>query len=269
MAEMFDSIVPDKSYLELYQANKSIDFAFEFGEVRFRVNACQARGLSAITLRRLPSRVLAFEEIGLPEGFIELTKRPRGLLLVTGPTGSGKTTTLASVISAQLKGGGRHVYVIEQPTEYVFGHANGVLTQREVPTDCPSFSEALTDSLRANPDVIVVGEMRDLPTIRAALTAAETGHLVLATLHTSTASSTINRIIDVFPDMEKAQVRTQLAMSLLGVLCQQLLARAGYDGGQVAAFEFMRHAERSAADFSGKDGIFALFLHATLFPFRG
>ena len=237
MEIVFSSLVPSEAHRKQFEANHSVDFSIEHDKARFRVNVCQARGVKAITLRLLPSKILTYEEIGLPKGFISLTDRPRGLLLVTGATGSGKTTTLASVISKQLDGGGRHVYVVEQPTEYVFGNDSGVLTQREVPTDSPSFADALNDALRANPDTIVVGEMRDLPTIRAALTAAETGHLVLATLHTSTASSTINRIIDVFPETEKDQVRTQLAMSLLGVLCQQLIPCCEH--GQVVAMEFM------------------------------
>jgi twitching motility protein PilT len=189
-------------------------------------------------LRLIPNRLLSFEEIGLPEAVRPLLRRPRGLILVTGPTGSGKTTTLATMVDWINQNLDRHIVTIEDPIEYYHGHKKGIVTQREVGTDVPDFPEALRRALRQDPDVILLGEMRDLATISAAVTAAETGHLVLATLHTTGSARTVNRIIDAFPSEQQEQIRAQLSVALVAVVSQALLPRK--DGqGRIAAFEVM------------------------------
>jgi twitching motility protein PilT len=205
---------------------------------RFRVSVMRQRGRVSAVLRLIPSQLLTFEQIGLPETIKPLLKRPRGLILVTGPTGSGKTTTLATMIDWINRTEDAHVVTIEDPIEYYHTHQKGLVTQREVGVDVPSFPEAMRRVLRQDPDVILLGEMRDLDTIAAAITAAETGHLVFGTLHTTGASRTVNRIIDAFPANQQEQIRAQLSVALLAVVSQVLLPRA--DGkGRVAAFEIM------------------------------
>jgi twitching motility protein PilT len=205
---------------------------------RFRVNVMRQRGSYAAALRLIPNRLLSFEEIGLPEAVRPLLRRPRGLILVTGPTGSGKTTTLATMVDWINQNLDRHIVTIEDPIEYYHGHKKGIVTQREVGTDVPDFPEALRRALRQDPDVILLGEMRDLATISAAVTAAETGHLVLATLHTTGSARTVNRIIDAFPSEQQEQIRAQLSVALVAVVSQALLPRK--DGqGRIAAFEVM------------------------------
>lgn len=217
----------------------SADFAITFRDLaRFRVSVFRHQGFIGIVLRQIPNKLFTFEELGLPDVVRELCDRPRGLILVTGPTGSGKTTTLATMVDYINATHTDHIITIEDPIEFVHPHKKCVVTQREIGPDCPSFSEALRRALRQDPDVILVGEMRDLETISAALTAAETGHLVLGTLHTTSAAKTINRLIDAFPTNQQEQVRAQLSTGLIAVLSQQLLPTA--DGkGRVAAYELM------------------------------
>ena len=235
---MMKSIAPERAEIELQEKGGS-DFAFAYGDqARFRVSVFRQKQTIALVLRRIPSTLLTFEQIGLPKIVTELVRRPRGLFLVTGPTGSGKTTTLAAMINHTRINMDRHIITIEDPIEYFFPHDKSIINQREVHTDVPSFSEALRRALRQDPDVILVGEMRDLETIESAVSAAETGHLVYGTLHTNGAASTINRLVDAFPNTQQAQIRAQLSTSLLAVLSQQLLPRAD-GGGMVAAYEFM------------------------------
>ncbi len=205
---------------------------------RFRASVFRQRGRFSAVLRLIPSRLLSFEQIGLPEAVRELLSAPRGLILVTGPTGSGKTTTLATMIDWINANRDRHIVTIEDPIEYFHSHKKGLVTQREVGVDVPDFPEAIRRALRQDPDVILLGEMRDLETISAAITAAETGHLVFGTLHTTGSARTVNRIIDAFPANQQEQIRAQLSVSLLAVLSQVLMPRA--DGkGRVAGFEVM------------------------------
>jgi twitching motility protein PilT len=205
---------------------------------RFRVSVMRQRGSYAAALRLIPNRLLTMEQIGLPESVRPLLRRPRGLILVTGPTGSGKTTTLATMVDWINQNMDRHIVTIEDPIEYFHSHKQGIVTQREVGTDVPDFPEALRRVLRQDPDVILLGEMRDLATISAAITAAETGHLVLATLHTTGSARTVNRIIDAFPPDQQEQIRAQLSVSLIAVISQVLLARKDKKG-RVAGFEVM------------------------------
>lgn len=216
-----------------------VDFGFAFGDIaRFRVSVFKQKGFYGMTLRLLPNRILSFEDIGLPPMIKELLHRPRGLILVTGPTGCGKTTTLATMIDYINANRECHIITIEDPIEYYHNHKHGIITQRELGVDVPSFSDAIVKALRQNPDVIMVGEMRDLATIEAAILAAETGHLVMATLHTISAAETVDRIVDVFPVHQQEQIRTQLSTSILSIICQQLLVRAtGH--GRIACFEIM------------------------------
>jgi len=235
---LMKAITPERAQQEL-QEEGSCDFGFAYGtEARFRVAVFRQRGDITIVLRLIPNKLLTFEEIGLPEICKDLIRRPRGLFIVTGPTGSGKTTSLATMIDFVNTNLDRHIVTAEDPIEYYHYHKKSIVNQREVGVDVPSFSEALRRVLRADPDVILVGEMRDLETIEAAIRAAETGHLVFATLHTTGAAGTINRIIDAFPVNQQAQVRVQLSVSLICVLSQVLLARADKPG-RVAAYEFL------------------------------
>ena len=186
------------------------DFALPFGDLaRFRVSVFKERSHFGIVLRQIPNKLLSLEQIGLPEQVKELLFKPRGLILVTGPTGSGKTTTLASMIDIINKERDVHIITVEDPVEYYHPHKRSVVTQREIGHDVPSFAEAIRRALRQDPDVILVGEMRDLETMQAAITAAETGHLVFATLHTTGAAATVDRIVDAFPTDQQEQVRTQ------------------------------------------------------------
>jgi len=235
---LMKQITPEKAQQEL-QEEGSCDFGFAFGtEARFRVAIFRQRGDIALVLRLIPNELLTFEEIGLPTILKELIRRPRGLFIVTGPTGSGKTTSLATMIDYINTNLERHIVTAEDPIEYYHYHKKSIINQREVGNDVPSFSEALRRVLRADPDVILVGEMRDLETIEAAIQAAETGHLVFATLHTTGASGTINRIIDAFPTNQQEQVRVQLSTALISVLSQVLLRRTD-KAGRVAAYEFL------------------------------
>ncbi|CAD5249061.1 MULTISPECIES: type IV pilus twitching motility protein PilT [Halomonadaceae] len=221
-----------------YEEHLEIDFSFEVpGIARFRVNAfTQARGAGAV-FRTIPNQVLSIQTLGLGEVFERLAMLPRGLVLVTGPTGSGKSTTLAAMIDYINDHRYEHILTIEDPVEFVHVSKRCLINQREVHRDTHSFADALRSALREDPDVILVGELRDLETIRLALTAAETGHLVLGTLHTTSAVKTIDRIIDVFPSEEKAMVRSMLSESLQAVVSQSLLKRQG--GGRVAAHEIL------------------------------
>jgi twitching motility protein PilT len=221
-----------------YEEFLETDFSFEVpGVARFRVNAFnQDRGAAAV-FRTIPSRVLTLEDLGFGQIFKDLSMLPRGLVLVTGPTGSGKSTTLAGMIDYVNENRYQHILTIEDPIEFVHESKKCLLNQREVHRDTHGFSEALRSALREDPDVILVGELRDLETIRLALTAAETGHLVFGTLHTSSAAKTIDRVVDVFPAAEKAMVRSMLSESLQAVITQTLLKKIG--GGRIAAHEIM------------------------------
>jgi twitching motility protein PilT len=234
---LMKAITPDRCQQELQERGGS-DFAFAYGDkCRFRVAIFKQKGNVSIVCRRIPSQFLTFEQIRMPDAIRRLITRPRGLILVTGPTGSGKTTSLASMINFINESYDRHIITIEDPIEYYQTHKRSTVNQREIGVDVPSFAEALRRALRMDPDVILVGEMRDLETIHAALEAAETGHIVFATLHTSGAASTINRIVDVFPKEQQDQIRTQLSTALIGVLSQAILPRK--PEGLVAAFEMM------------------------------
>jgi len=237
-ASLMRSITPDRNQQEL-QEEHTTDFGFAYGDkARFRVSVFRQRGNFAIALRQIPSKLLTFEEIGLPSIVEELCRRQRGLFLVTGPTGCGKTTTLASMINYINANLDRHIITVEDPIEYYHDHKTSILNQREVGTDVTSFAEALRRSLRQDPDVILVGELRDLETIESAIRAAETGHLVFGTLHTNSAGGTINRIVDAYPVDQQNQIRVQLSDSLMAVLSQQLLPRTDVPG-MIAAFEFL------------------------------
>ena len=215
------------------------DFGFGFGDkARFRVSVFKQKGNVGIVLRQIPSKFLTLEEIGLPPQIKELLFKPRGLVLLTGPTGCGKTTTLASMLNVINQERDCHIITIEDPIEYFHDHKKCIITQREVGVDVPSFKEALKRALRQDPDVILVGEMRDLETMEAAITAAETGHLVFATLHTTGAARTVDRIVDAFPTDQQEQIRTQLSVGIEAVISQLLLVRAN-QRGRIAAFEVM------------------------------
>jgi twitching motility protein PilT len=232
------AITPDRCQVELNEVNTT-DFGFAFGEAaRFRVSVLKQKQHIGVVMRIIPSEILTFEQIGLPPTIKNLLFKPRGLFLVTGPTGSGKTTTLATLIDFINSETQQHIITVEDPIEYYHEHKKCIITQREVGLDVPSFPEALRRALRQDPDVILVGEMRDLDTIETAILAAETGHLVFGTLHTTGAAKTIDRIIDAFPTQQQEQIRTQLSTSIVAVISQQLLATA--DGkGRCAAFEIM------------------------------
>jgi len=216
-----------------------VDFGFSFkSAARIRVSCFKERGNFALALRPLPNRFYSFDEIGLSEKVIELLGRPRGMILVTGPTGSGKTTTLASMLNYINENMPKHIITIEDPIEFIHPHKKALITQREVGDDVLDFSEAVVKSLRQDPDVILIGEMRDLATMESAIRAAETGHLVFATLHTTGAARTVDRIIDVFPSHQQAQIRIQLASTVIAVISQVLLPKL--EGmGRLAAFEIM------------------------------
>ena len=221
------------------EATGEVDFAYTDTRVgRFRVNAFHQRGSYAAVLRIVASDIPTPEALGIPEAVLGLTKKKRGLVLVTGPTGSGKSTTLASLIDVINKERNEHIITLEDPIEYLHKHNRSIVNQREIGLDTDSYGNALRAALREDPDIILVGEMRDLETISTAITAAETGHLVFSTLHTIGAASTIDRIIDIFPTNQQQQVRVQLAMVLEGVISQSLLPIAS-GNGRVAAFEVM------------------------------
>ena len=235
---LVESITPERKLTE-FRERGSADFGFAHGQrARFRVAIFRQRGQAALVARLIPSRILSFDEIGLPLAVRELCDRPRGLVLVTGPTGSGKTTTLATMIdyvNAELD---RHIITVEDPIEYYHEHKKSIINQREVGIDTTGFAEALRRALRQDPDVILLGEMRDQETISTAITAAETGHLVFATLHTTGSARTMDRIIDQFPPDQQEQIRVQLSVSILAVISQVLMTRDDKPG-VIAAFEVM------------------------------
>ena len=234
---LMKSITPERNQQELQEVGGT-DFGFAFGDkARFRVAVFKQRGHVGMVLRQIPNEFLTLEQIGLPPVIKELITRPRGLILVTGPTGSGKTTTLASMMNWMNDNLNHHMVTLEDPIEYYHEHKGCTINQREIGVDVPDFAEGLRRALRMDPDVILVGEMRDLDTIASAVTAAETGHIVFATLHTTGAQGTIDRIIDVFPTNQQEQIRTQLSVSIIGVISQALLPRKG--GGMVASFELL------------------------------
>jgi len=219
-----------------FETEDELDFSFGIQDLaRFRGNCFKQRGCVSLVIRQIPIAIKTFEELGLPAVMDQLARRPRGLVLVTGPTGSGKSTTLAAMVDRINRTRRAHIITIEDPIEFVHRHQNCIVNQREVGTDTPSFASALKYALRQDPDVVLIGEMRDLETIQAALTIAETGHLAFATLHTNSAAESINRIIDVFPSHQQSQVRAQLAFVVEGVVTQTLLQKASGKGRAMAA----------------------------------
>jgi twitching motility protein PilT len=245
--ELMRSITSEE-HIQHVRERGGADFGFAFGELaRFRVSVFKERGNYGMVLRQIPSKLLKMEEIGIPASTKELLYKPRGLVLVTGPTGSGKTTTLASMINIiNEERDDAHIITIEDPIEYYHKHKKAVVTQREIHVDVPNFAEALRRALRQDPDVILVGEMRDLETIDAAITAAETGHLVFGTLHTTGAAKTIDRIVNAFPTNQQEQIRIQLSTVLQAVISQLLLPRVDKPG-RVAIFEVMINTPSVAA----------------------
>lgn len=240
--------ITSEDHVQQIREKGGADFGFAFGDLaRFRVSAFKEKGNFALVLRQIPSKLLTMEQIGLPPSVRELLWKPRGLVLVTGPTGSGKTTTLASMINIiNEQRDDAHIVTIEDPIEYYHKHKQSVVTQREVNVDVPNFAEAVRRSLRQDPDVILVGELRDLETMEAAITAAETGHLVFGTLHTTGAAKTIDRIVNAFPTNQQEQIRIQLSTVLQAVISQLLIPRSDKPG-RVAAFEIMVNTPSIAA----------------------
>jgi twitching motility protein PilT len=254
---------------ERFQERGDLDFSFNWkGQARFRINAFKQRGSVGLALRLIPYQIPNFDQLGVPMVVRGLTRLNQGLILVTGPTGSGKSSTLAAMVNDIVATRPCHVITIEDPIEYVYRHQRGIVEQREVGADVPSFADALRAALRQTPDVLLVGEMRDLETISAAITIAETGHLVLATLHTNDTTQAVDRMVDVFPAEQQQQVRVQLSNTLAAVIYQQLLPRR--DGpGRVAAFEVLLNTLavqnlikegktrqlRSVLETSAKDGM--------------
>jgi twitching motility protein PilT len=233
--------------LQKVNTEGSVDFGLSFrGDNRFRCSVYRQRGAIAMVLRLIPKRLLTLDEIGFPGSIRELLTLPRGLILITGPTGSGKTTSLASMIDVINTTTDAHIITIEDPIEYFHSHKRGMVNQREVGVDVPSFSDGLRRALRQDPDVIFVGEMRDLETMETAITAAETGHLVFSTLHTTGAARTVDRIIDAFPTDQQGMIRTQLSTNLKAVVSQVLLSRCDV-AGRAAAFEIMINTPSIAA----------------------
>ena len=245
--ELMRSITSD-DHIQQVRERGGADFGFAFGELaRFRVSVFKEKGNFGMVLRQIPSKLLTLEQIGIPPSVRELLYKPRGLVLVTGPTGSGKTTTLASMINIiNEERDDAHIITIEDPIEYYHKHKKAVVTQREVNVDVPNFAEALRRALRQDPDVILVGELRDLETMDAAITAAETGHLVFGTLHTTGAAKTIDRMVNAFPTNQQEQIRIQLSTVLQAVISQLLIPRVDKPG-RVAIFEVMVNTPSVAA----------------------
>src|SRR5215510_1424961 len=232
------SVLTD-SQKKRFEESNELDFSFGIrGLARFRCNVFQQRGAVGAVYRLIPEKIRAFGELGLPAVLATLADRPRGLVLITGPTGSGKSTTLAAMLDKINSERHGHILTIEDPIEYIHQHKNCLVNQREVHSDTTSFTAALRAALREDPDVVLIGEMRDLETIESALRIAETGHLTFGTLHTNSAASTINRIIDVFPSHQQSQIRAQLSLVLEGILCQSLLPKIG-GNGRVMAMEVL------------------------------
>src|SRR5256714_2780374 len=240
--------ITSEDHIQQIRERGGADFAFAFGEAaRFRVSAFKEKGNFAMVLRQIPSKLLTFEQIGIPQIAKELLYKPRGLILVTGPTGSGKTTTLASMINIiNEEREEAHIITIEDPIEYYHKHKKALVTQREIGVDVPNFAEALRRALRQDPDVVLVGEMRDLETIDAAITAAKTGHLAFGTLHTTGAAKTIDRVVNAFPTNQQEQIRIQLSTVLQAVISQLLIPRVDKPG-RVAIFEIMVNTPSIAA----------------------
>src|SRR3954463_11462407 len=240
--------ITSEDHIQHVRERGGADFGFAFGELaRFRVSIFKEKGNFAMVLRQIPSKLLTFEQIGLPPSVKELLWKPRGLVLVTGPTGSGKTTTLASMINIiNEERDDAHLITIEDPIEYYHKHKKGLVTQREVNVDVPNFAEALRRALRQDPDIILVGELRDLETMEAAVTAAETGHLVFGTLHTTGAAKTIDRLVNAFPMNQQETIRIQLSTVLQAVISQLLLPRVDKPG-RVAVYEIMINTPAIAA----------------------
>ena len=237
------TMLTDAAKLHELETEGEVDFAFAVpGLARFRVNAFRQRGSISFVCRRIPYGVTSIEELGLPDAVREMAEEPRGIVLVTGTTGSGKSTTLAAMVDHVNTTAARHVVTIEDPIEFLHADKRSVINQREVGADTGSFSRALRRVLRQDPDIILIGEMRDEETVRTALSAAETGHLVLSTLHTADAAETINRVIDFFPPHQHRQVRAMLSATLRGVISQRLIRAVG--GGRVAALEILRTTGR-------------------------
>ena len=231
------SMLNEKQKLK-FEQNSELDFSFGIESMsRFRCNMFMQRGNVAVALRQIPYKVQTFEELGLPKVIAELAKLPRGLVLVTGPTGSGKSTTLASIIDKINKERPVHIITVEDPIEYLHRHQTALINQREVYSDTTSFASALKYALREDPDVVLIGEMRDLETIESALSISETGHLAFATLHTNSAAESINRIIDAFPTNQQSQVRVSLSFALQAIVSQTLIPRIG--GGRCMAMEIL------------------------------
>lgn len=231
------SMLNDKQKLK-FEQNSELDFSFGIEQLsRFRANMFVQRGNVAVALRQIPYKVRTFEELGLPKVIAEFAGLPRGLVLVTGPTGSGKSSTLAALIDKINRERPVHIITVEDPIEYLHRHQMALVNQREVYSDTNSFASALKYALREDPDVVLVGEMRDLETIEAALSISETGHLAFATLHTNSCAETINRIVDVFPNNQQEQIRINLSFTLQAVVSQQLIPKVG--GGRVLALEVM------------------------------
>jgi twitching motility protein PilT len=231
------SVLTD-SQKKRFEESLELDFSFGIkGLARFRCNMFNQRGAVAAVYRLIPEKIRSFQELGLPQVLATLAERPRGLVLVTGPTGSGKSTTLAAMIDKINQERKDHILTIEDPIEYIHPHKGCLVNQREVHSDTQSFSMALRAALREDPDIVLIGELRDLETVEAALRIAETGHLTFGTLHTNSAAQTINRIIDVFPSHQQSQIRTQLSLVLEGIVCQALLPKIG--GGRVCSLEIM------------------------------
>lgn len=236
--EMVKAILP-KHKVDEYEDKGETDFNYSLEDIcRFRVNAYHQRNVGAIAFRLIPSKIPTIESLGMPEVLYNLAEKPQGLILVTGPTGSGKSTTLAAMLNYINETKSKHIITLEDPIEYLHHHKQSVINQREIGVDTGDFASGLRASLRQDPDVILVGEMRDLETISTAITAAETGHLVFATLHTSSAPTTIDRIIDVFPPHQQGQIRIQLANVIQGIISQRLFVRKD-EKGRIAATEIM------------------------------
>jgi twitching motility protein PilT len=234
---MYDVLTDDQ--IQRFETDMELDCSYQLRKIaRFRVNVFKDRGTIAAALRLIPTKIPSVEQLGLPPIVEKLARRPRGLMLVTGPTGSGKSTTLASMINQINEERAEHIITIEDPIEYLHSHKKSIVNQRELGQDTHSFNNALRASLREDPDCLLVGEMRDLETMKLAITCAETGHLVMGTLHTNSAAESVDRIIDVFPADEQEQIRVQLSNNLIAVVSQQLLPRAGQPG-RVAAIEVM------------------------------
>jgi twitching motility protein PilT len=231
--------VNKERYLPPFEQRQGTDFGYAFRDVcRFRVSIYKQRGHTTAALRLIPYKILTFEQLGLPESVKELLHRPRGLILVTGPTGCGKTTTLATMIDYINQNRDAHIITIEDPIEYYHHHRRGLMHQREVGIDVPTFLESIVRNLRSDPDVILVGEMRDVVTMQAAITAAETGHLVFSTLHTVNAEKTLDRLVGSFPQPEQPQIRVQVSTSLVAVFSQQLMPRIDKPG-RIASYEVL------------------------------